>query len=378
MTTLTSSLVRQGILRHSPWDALLVLLAAAHGVLLLLAPSLAVVALGLWWNSNTISHNFIHRPFFRSRALNALFALYLSALLGIPQSVWRDRHLAHHAGVVWRPKPSRQVVAEIFAVLALWAALAILRTTFFLTAYVPGFALGLGLCWLHGYYEHCRGTVSHYGRLYNLLFFNDGYHAEHHARPGAHWTSLPRQVRPDGINSRWPAVLRWLDALSLEGLERLVLRSALLQRFMLDRHERAFRRLLPPLPAAPRVAVVGGGLFPRTLLTLRRLLPDASFVVIDRSAANIAVARKLAHPDVGFEHATYNPTLVRGCAIVVFPLAFCGDRAAIYRNPPAPVVFVHDWVWRRRGSGTVISWLLLKRLNLVRPTTAAATRGSMP
>jgi hypothetical protein len=51
----------------------------------------------------------------------------------------------------------------------------------------------------------------------------------------------------------------------------------------------------------------------------------------------------------------------------VFPLAFDGARAAGYRAPPAPVVFVHDWVWRRRGAGVVVSLLLLKRLNRVGP-----------
>jgi hypothetical protein len=382
MTTATLRVARRGVLRHSPWDALLVALAAAHGAVLLAAwggmpilpsgwaglascPTAAVVAVGLWWNSNTVAHNFIHRPFFRGRALNALFALYLSALLGVPQSLWRDRHLAHHAGVAWRLRPSRQLAAEVLLVLAVWAALATFSWTLFLTAYLPGYALGLGLCWLHGYYEHSRGTISHYGFCYNLLFFNDGYHVEHHAQPGAHWTELPRRVRRDAPTSRWPAVLRWLDALSLEGLERAVLRSPRLQRFMLDRHERAFRRLLPPLPAAPRVAVVGGGLFPRTLLVLRRLLPAASFVVIDRSAENIAVARTLAPAGVCFEHACYDPALVRGFDVVVFPLAFAGDRTAIYSHPPAPTVLVHDWLWRRRGSGTVVSWVLLKRLNRV-------------
>ena len=28
-------------------------------------------------------------------------------------------------------------------------------------------------------------------------------------------------------------------------------------------------------------------------------------------------------------------------------------------------VLVHDWIWARRGRGVVVSWLLLKRLNLV-------------
>src|ERR1051325_8995380 len=56
-----------GVLRHSPWDALLIGLAMLHGALLLLVPSVPLVAIGLWWNANTVSHNFIHLPFLRSR-----------------------------------------------------------------------------------------------------------------------------------------------------------------------------------------------------------------------------------------------------------------------------------------------------------------------
>jgi hypothetical protein len=367
MTTVLNPVARRSILRHSSWDALLVVLAVAHGVVLLTAPNLAVVAVGLWWNANTISHNFIHRPFFRSRLLNALFALYLSALLGFPQSLWRDRHLAHHANSAWRLRPSWQMATEVLLILAVWGTLATWHGRFFLTAYLPGYALGLGLCYLHGYQEHARGTISHHGFLYNLLFFNDGYHVEHHARPGAHWTDLPNQVIRDATTSRWPAVLRWLDVLSLEGLERGVLRSACLQRILLNRHERAFRRLLPLLPATPRIAIIGGGLFPRTLLVLRRLLPDASLVVVDRSAENIAIARALAPPGVNFVLDWFAPELVKGFDVVVFPLAFSGDRAAIYRHPPAPIVIVHDWIWQRRGTTAIVSLLLLKRLNLVRP-----------
>lgn len=358
-------LARRGVLRHSPQDALLVALALAQAAVLLAAPCLAVVALGLWWGSNTVAHNFIHRPFFRPRIFNALFALFLSAVLGVPQSAWRGRHLAHHAGVAWRPRLDAQLACEVLAVLGVWGALAAWDVRAFLTAYLPGYALGLALCRLHGHYEHARGTTSHYGRLYNLLFLNDGYHAEHHARPGAHWTELPGLVEGGARCSRWPPVLRWLDALSLEGLERMVLRSPVLQRFVLDRHRRAFERLMPSLPEAPRVAVVGGGLFPRTLLVLMRLLPKASFTVIDHSTENIAVARELVPAGVDFIQAVYRPALVQGVDVVVFPLAFDGDREAIYRCPPAPVVFVHDWLWHRRGEGAVVSPLLLKRLNQV-------------
>ena len=337
-----------------------------HGVVLLAEPCLAVVAIGVWWNSNTIAHNFIHRPFFRLRVFNVLFGFYQSVLLGIPQMIWRDRHLAHHAGVAWQLKPSPQLVAEVLLVAILWGTLAALHTTFFLTVYLPGYALGLGLCWLQGHYEHARGTTSHYGFVYNCLFFNDGYHVEHHARPGTHWLDLPGEPRTDARKSRWPAVLRWLDAWSLEGLERCVLRSALLQRFVLKRHERAFRRLLPALPEAPRIAIVGGGLFPRTILVMSRLLPNATIVVIDCSKENIDVARSLAPAGVCFEHAFYEPALVQGFDVVVFPLAFTGDRRPIYHNPPAPLVFVHDWIWQRRGTTVIVSLLLLKRLNLVR------------
>src|SRR5437763_17090911 len=75
----------RGVLRHSSWDALLVALAFGHGALLAAMPAAPVVALGLWWSSNTVAHYFLHRPFFGPRPLIALFSLYLSVLLGVPQ-----------------------------------------------------------------------------------------------------------------------------------------------------------------------------------------------------------------------------------------------------------------------------------------------------
>ena len=88
-----------GALRHSRWDAVLVALSVVHLVVLVRAPSSPVIGIALWWNANTIAHNFIHCPFFRSPALNRAFSIYSSALLGIPQSLWRARHLRHHADV---------------------------------------------------------------------------------------------------------------------------------------------------------------------------------------------------------------------------------------------------------------------------------------
>ncbi len=159
---------RIGILRHSPWDAVLVGLALLHGALLALAPSVPLIALGLWWNANTISHNFVHLPFFRSRAANALFAAYLSLLLGFPQSLWAARHLAHHREEPFRWKPVRRAwLGQGALVFGLWAAILALAPKFFVTIYLPGWLIGLGLCHLQGRFEHAHGTVSHYAWLYN-------------------------------------------------------------------------------------------------------------------------------------------------------------------------------------------------------------------
>jgi hypothetical protein len=95
------------------------------------------------------------------------------------------------------------------------------------------------------------------------------------------------------------------------------------------------------------------------------LLPQARFIVIDQSAANIHKARSMVKGEARFLHETYAPVLVEGMDLVVIPLSFVGDREAIYRCPPARAVVIHDWLWRRRGQSTIVSFFLLKRLNLV-------------
>src|SRR5258708_2168603 len=225
----------------------------------------------------------------------------------------------------------------------------------------------LAQCFLHGSFEHGRCTIRHYGALYKFLFSNDGYHVEHHAHPGRHWTQLRQDVQSQAQESRWPAVLRWLECFSLDNLERWVLKSPRLQQFVLHRHEQAFRRLLPALPAGSRVAIVGGGLFPRTLIILQRLLPKAQFVAIDRSERNLATAQSLIQGEVQWINESYDPVRRTGFDLVVIPLAYVGNRSVLYDHPPAPFVLIHDWLWRKRGTSKVVSLLLLKRLNLVRP-----------
>jgi hypothetical protein len=225
-----------GLFRRSRLDAWLVAAALAPGALLAallrsppalpsVSAGLAVLALAVstWWGANTVSHNHLHVPLFRSPRLNALFSLYLSLLLGVPQKLWRSRHLWHHAGE--RPEVRRLPLGprgwlELVAVAALFGLLLVLRRDLFLFVYAPGYLIAMGLCTLQGRYEHGTRPVSEqpgiscYGRLYNLLWFNDGYHLEHHHHPGEHWSRLPAH-RPglpaDAAVSRWPPVLRWLE-----------------------------------------------------------------------------------------------------------------------------------------------------------------------
>jgi fatty acid desaturase len=68
-----------------------------------------------------------------------------------------------------------------------------------LLCYLPAFYLALALVNVQNYYEHYGAapddnyadSVSYYGRFYNLLTFNDGYHQEHHLRPLTHWLKMP-------------------------------------------------------------------------------------------------------------------------------------------------------------------------------------------
>lgn len=347
------------------WDLLFIGCALAHGVLLLTWPSIPLIAILLWWNANTVSHNFIHRPFFSSTAANNLFSNVLTVILGFPQSLWKHRHLEHHASSGKKLRVSAQLAWEVALAVALWVTLVALQPAFLLATYLPGFLAGLALCQLHGYYEHHRGTISHYGWLYNAIVFNDGYHREHHSRPGAHWRELPEHLEPEAFGSKWPAVLRWLEAINLCNLERVVLRSPLLQGFVTDRHERAMRRLLSRVDLPPRVGIVGGGLFPRTAIVLNRLLPASKLTLIDLSKENLRIASEFLTGDVVTLNERFDPERCYNYEMLVVPLAFIGDREAIYNRPPAKTVLVHDWIWNRRGESTVVSWILLKRLNLV-------------
>jgi hypothetical protein len=343
----------------------------------------AIFGVSVCWCSNTIAHNHLHNPLFRSRRLNRWFSLYLSVLCGIPQSVWRARHLWHHAGEPDRPRRALPAgsVLEIASIAALWLVLLLGARGAFLGSYLPGLLLGLGLCRLQGDMEHvleerAPDGVSYYGALYNRFWFNDGYHAEHHRWPAEHWTRLPlRRGAVSAKVSDSPPHWRWVAACRasfLCWLERLPLRFPSIERFVLDRHARALKVVVASLACEPRrIAIVGGGLFPRSLILLRRVFPHASIAVIDKSEASVTraraylAARELASDDVEFRVDAFDPVRHSGFDLVVTPLAYVGNASALGRLSERTPLLRHDWIWRRRwGASAVVSWLLLKRMNL--------------
>lgn len=392
---------RAALWRYSPRDGVLVALAFAYAAVLLgvaaaaaaglvtdaaalAAP--ALVACGLWWGANTIAHNFLHRPFFAAPFANRLFSLFSSVLFGFPQSAWRDLHLAHHASKRARVRLRAASFVETAAVLVSWLAAAVLVPQFWVAIYLPGYALGLALCFLQGYFEHSPRTASYYGKLYNACFFNDGYHVEHHVAPNAHWTEVARNGKRER-SSGFPPVLRWLERCNLDTLERWVLRSPRARSWLLQTHAKAIAALAAHVSDVRTVAVVGGALFPRTAIVCRALFPGARIAVVDASLENIATARALlGDSTIEFRHATFTPGsdaewgadrgdgglavdpghAGRRADLVVIPLALRGERAAVYANPPGRWCIVHDWIWNRRGVATaVVSPFLLKRVNLI-------------
>jgi fatty acid desaturase len=253
-----------GLFAWSAWDLIPVLAAFAHlaFVVWLVAGFSsrpwwgnlicgAVYAYAISWNINGVSHNFLHTPYFRSRALNRLFSLLESLAIGFSQTFYTWVHLRHHEGNSDRPGPDgttrdwlsiyrhgkngepepvlsyvfkgffRDDVGDIHKALkakrptdALWGRIELVAFALFVIGMaavnwkavlflVPFYYLGECLSQLNGYYEHLNGDpdrpiawgVSSYAPLYNLVWFNNGHHAEHHYRPSVHWTRLPGMRR---------------------------------------------------------------------------------------------------------------------------------------------------------------------------------------
>lgn len=111
-----------------------------------------------------------------------------------------------------------QLVVETLALGVFWVAMVVVNWRFFLLFYLPSYYLGWMLSYAEGYLEHFNAqpgnpyanSVSSYNWLYNFLWFNNGYHQEHHWDPKIHWTrmrQLHRQIK-DRLDANGTRVLR--------------------------------------------------------------------------------------------------------------------------------------------------------------------------
>ena len=120
-----------------------------------------------------------------------------------------------------------------------------------------------------------------------------------------------------------------------------------------------------------RVGIVGGGLFPRTALILARELPEAELTIIDGSADSLTrgsgrLAKAGLSERVRVINEWFDPRRHDGFDLLVFPLAYRGNKPELRRRLPSPLVVFHDWLWDVAGSSRVVSCLLLKRMSLHR------------
>ena len=92
---------------------------------------------------------------------------------------------------------------------------------------------------------------------------------------------------------------------------------------------------------------------------------EARLTIIDAKPDHLEIARPFLEGPAELRHQVFDPRSGDDGDLVVIPLSLSGDRRDVYGNPPAPAVLIHDWLWKTRGEGVRVSWLLLKRLNLV-------------
>jgi len=114
------------------------------------------------------------------------------------KSFFRDDIKALYKGLYKQsPANARFGIIELVCLALMVLIMAIINIKSLLVMIVFNY-LGNCLSSLNGYFEHFGGNpdkpiawgVSSYSRLYNLLWFNNGYHAEHHFRPRMHWMKM--------------------------------------------------------------------------------------------------------------------------------------------------------------------------------------------
>jgi fatty acid desaturase len=197
-------------------------------------------------NYQCVAHNAIHNPFFKWKPFNAVFSHFNTLVLGVPQSLYKVHHMNHHkycndlpgadgwtldrsstyrfsrssgrpegilrysllsplrAELTWLFQEARKfgawhlVLGETLALALFWLGLVSLNWKGFIFYYLPVWYLGQVAAYAENYFEHDGSipgnrktdSVSCYNPFYNWLWFNNGYHQEHHFRPQTHWVAI--------------------------------------------------------------------------------------------------------------------------------------------------------------------------------------------
>lgn len=239
-------------MKHSKLDLFLVLLLGLQ-ISLFVIPffipftPLQLVGMGLLniymmgTNYQCIAHNFIHIPFFKANILNQIFSMFNTIGIGVPQSLYRIHHLNHHRynnhpdtdesstfkygkngkeeniftysllgvirtdlGALYKSarKQSALPIMEILFLTYFVGTLVAINWKLVVFYLVPSIFLGQVFAVWENYCEHHRAplndrkrdSVSCYNEFYNFIWFNNGYHQEHHFSPQVHWTEI-RKVK---------------------------------------------------------------------------------------------------------------------------------------------------------------------------------------
>ena len=163
-------------------------------------------------------------------ALSTVFdvAADLGKVFGLPLGRAREDRLHKLASKSpdKRARELRQLWLDRAALLAGLVAFALISWQWTVACYLPAYYLALAMVNVQNYHEHYgampghrfANSVSYYGKLYNFLTFNDGYHQEHHLQSHAHWRTMPQiretyRAQLDGVErivSPVPAIVGFL------------------------------------------------------------------------------------------------------------------------------------------------------------------------
>jgi fatty acid desaturase len=204
-------------------------------------------------NFQCVAHNFIHNTFFKSDFLNGIFSISNTLSLGMPQSTYKVHHTNHHTYnndnwdnenppldkssifyfgkdkqpehvlaytflsyfrldlvrlfIMARKRDNALVILETLLLIATVAYLLISHTYAFFCFILPVYYLGTSFASYENYMEHygadnssrLNDSISCYNKIYNFIWFNNGFHQEHHWKPSTHWTKIP-SVEPEMLN----------------------------------------------------------------------------------------------------------------------------------------------------------------------------------